>query len=344
MKASLSFFILLLLLSACSTKESSNTPRTEPVNIIFETDMGNDIDDALALDMIYKSMDADKVSLLAIMTNRDSPYSAEFLDIMATWYGYADIPIGIVKNGANAENGKIKYDQAVCELRDWDRPLFSRTLQDHTSLPQAHLLYRKVLSQQPDKSVVVISVGFSTNLARLLDTLPDEYSPLTGKELVARKVKLLSVMGGSIKENPRREYNIVKDIPSAQKVYAEWPSPIVTSPFEVGAKIKYPASSIENDFQWTNLHPMVEAYKAYDTMPYDRPTWDLTSVLYIIEPDSSFMDLSPRGKIRIEDDGVSTFTADSIGLHTYLSVNNQQAIDIKNYFIRLISQQPSNYK
>lgn len=155
---------------------------------------------------------------------------------------------------------------------------------------------------------------------------------------------MLSVMAGSFKENPRKEYNVVKDIPAAQKVYAEWPTPIVTSPFEVGAKIKYPGASIENDFNWNITHPMVEAYKAYDDMPYDRPTWDLTSVLCIAEPDSVFMDISPKGTITIEDDGISSFREDPNGQHTYFSVDKQQAENIKSYFIRLITQKPGKYK
>jgi inosine-uridine nucleoside N-ribohydrolase len=337
----LSLSIILCLLTGCSSQQK-DTPSKEPLQIIFETDMGNDIDDALALDMIYKYMEEDRADMLAVMTNRDSKYSAEFIDIMATWYGFGQIPIGIVRNGANAETGKIKYDQAVCELSENGQPMFSRTLNDYESLLDAHILYRKILAEQPDTSVVVISVGFSTNIARLLETTADEYSPLSGKDLVAKKVKLLSVMGGSIKENLRKEYNIVKDIPSARKVYAEWPSPIVTSPFEVGAKIKYPATSIENDFNWGIRHPMVEAYKAYDEMPYDRPTWDLTSVLYVTEPDSAFWDVSPPGTIRIQEDGVSLFNADPQGKHTYFTVNDQQAQSIKEYFIRLISQKPGN--
>ena len=123
-----------------------------------------------------------------------------------------------------------------------------------------------------------------------------DISPLTGKELVAQKVKLLCTMGGCFDNSNPLEYNIVKDIPAAQKVFAEWPTRLVTSPFEVGIKINYPASSIEKDFQWATAHPMVEAYKSYQKMPYDRPTWDLTSVLYAVEGPSYF-NISAPGHI-----------------------------------------------
>jgi len=45
-------------------------------------------------------------------------------------------------------------------------------------------LLREVLAGQPDRSVVIVQVGFSTNMARLLDSEPDQYSALTGHELV----------------------------------------------------------------------------------------------------------------------------------------------------------------
>ena len=48
------------------------------------------------------------------------------------------------------------------------------------SAPSATAVLRKTLAAQPDHSVVIAQVGFSTNLARLLDSPPDEYSPLTG--------------------------------------------------------------------------------------------------------------------------------------------------------------------
>ena len=46
---------------------------------------------------------------------------------------------------------------------------------------------RKILSEQPDGSVSIAQVGFFTNLSRLLDSKPDKTSPLSGRELIAKK-------------------------------------------------------------------------------------------------------------------------------------------------------------
>jgi inosine-uridine nucleoside N-ribohydrolase len=336
--------ILLAIISLGIVACSSNTIKeTGKIRLIFETDIGNDVDDALALDMIYKYMEAGKVDLLAIMSNKNSKYSAEFTDIMATWYGHANIPIGIVKDGVDSESDAVNYARAVCEMTVSGKPVFERTLTDYESLPEASALYRKILAQQPDHSVDIVSVGFSTNIVKLLDTPADDYSPLTGKELIAAKVKQLVMMAGSFGENSLKEYNIVKDIPAAQKIFSEWPTPIVATPFEVGIKIKYPAASIENDFNWGILHPMVEAYKVYLPMPYDRPTWDLTAVLYAAEPDSIFMNKSPNGIISVDTAGYTIFTANENGKHIYLDVTEEQTKEIKDYFIRLIAKKPLKY-
>lgn len=333
-----------LLVAGCSTKTKQITENKDvKMKVIFETDMGNDVDDALALDMLYKYKDAGNIDLIGIMTNKESPYSAEYIDLMNTWYGYPQIPIGIVHNGADCENDAINYAQSVCMLHGEDAtPVFKRTLNEYSKLPDAHMLYRKLLAQQPDTSVTIISVGFSTNIARLLDTPADDISPLNGKELVAKKVKLLCTMAGCFNNPELFEYNVVKDIPAAKKIFEEWPTTLVTSPFEVGIAINYPASSIENDFGWAPMHPMVEAYKSYQKMPYDRPTWDLTSVLYSVEG-SSYFTVSPAGTINVTEKGATEFTQNPDGNRFYLMVDSVQAESIKQHFVSLIKKQPLSF-
>lgn len=335
--------LFLIFFSGCTSKNrQAGTMVSEARKIIFETDIGNDVDDAMALDMLYKYMDAGEIDLLGIMINKEGVYSPEFVDIMNTWYGYPEIPIGIIYNGADCENDATNYAKCVSLMKKGgSEPLFRRSLKDYSQLPEAHLLYRKLLAQQPDSSVTIVSVGFSTNLSRLLDTPADDFSPLTGKELVAKKVKLLCTMAGCFNNPDLHEYNIVKDIPAARKVFAEWPTLVVTSPFEVGIAINYPATSIENDFKWAPEHPMIEAYKCYLEMPYDRPTWDLTSVLYSVEGPSYF-NISPAGKIDVMDQGSTVFTADENDNRYYMMVDSVQAENIKKHFIQLISQQPAN--
>ena len=336
----LTVIAITLLLPSCRQDDSHKAP----LSLIMETDLGNDVDDALALDLIYKYMDAGKIRLLAINLNKNGNAPAEFADILNTWYGYPDIPIGIIRDGADCEtDAAVNYAKAVVNLKDGEgKPLFARSHPDYENYPEAVTLYRKLLAAEPDFSVVIASVGFSTNLARLLDTPGDTWSPLTGKELVARKVKLLVTMAGDFSNPDSHEYNVVKDIPAAKTVFEEWPTRVVTSPFELGIQVLYPATSIENDFGWAPSHPVVEAYKAYLKMPYDRPTWDPTAVLYAVEGDDWFT-VSPPGHIMVTDEG-STLFIEGPDTRRYLSVSPGQADAILKHFIEIITSQPKNKK
>lgn len=332
-----------LLLTLCLLLSFSlGVKAQEPLPVIFDTDMGNDVDDVIALDLLFKYQDEGKINLLALMSSKIDKGSAEFLDVMKTWYGYPKTPIGVVRHGVSGGN-EPNYGYKVWTMKNLlDKPFFKTTTKDFSKLPDAHTLYRKILSRAADHSVVVISVGFSTNLARLLLTGADQYSSLTGRELVAKKVKYFSLMAGGIVD-PVPEYNVKIDIPSAQMFFSLCPVPIVTSPFDVGNKVKYPAAVIENNFGWSPVHPLVEAYKAYQKMPYDRPMWDPTAVIEGVFPDK-YMSTSERGTIHIDTRGVTTFTPDAGGLHRYLKITPDQATRVRQYIIDVTTKKPKNFK
>ena len=308
--------------------------------LIFETDMGNDVDDALAIDMLYKYAKEKRIDLMAVMLNKEGDFPARYIALLNRWYGMKNVPIGLSpRNSASRVAGK-NYTQVVCEETDEKgKPLYKQKAKDLAGLLPAVQLYRKLLSRAKDRSVTIVSVGFSTNLALLLDTEGDEYSPLSGRELIGKKVLRLVAMAGHM-ENPNYvEYNINNDIPSCRKVYEEWPTPIYTSPFELGLQICYPKESILNDFGWTEHHPIVDSYKAYLPKLEDRPTWDLTAVLYAVDPQQFFKVTGP-GVIHVSEKGCTTYSPSEKGNHYYLSVSPEQAADIKRYFVEMITRKP----
>lgn len=311
--------------------------RAQRMNVIFETDMGNDVDDALAIDMLYKYNKQKRINLMAVMLNKEGEFPPKYIDLLNTWYGQKRIPIGVSPRADKSMVAGTNYTQVVCEkLDEKGKPLYKRSIKDYSKLLSAVKLYRKLLAKAEDASVTIVSVGFSTNLALLLDTKADEYSPLTGKELVAQKVKRLVTMAGHI-ENPKyAEYNVVNDVAACQRVFNEWPTPIYMSPFELGLQVRYPAQSIENDFTWTKHHPIVDSYKVYLKKIEDRPTWDLTAVLYAIDP-QQFFNISPAGKIVVTDEGYTHYKQDAAGKHFYLFITPEQAKAILEYFVTMVT-------
>lgn len=325
------------LLSCQSTGSGDSSTRTR---VIFDTDIGGDIDDALALAMLYNYMDMGWIEMLAVMSCKDNPYSPRYIDLMNHWYGYPDLPIGIVVDGVKHDTSA--YARIVVEMKKDGVSIFPRSPGEGQDLPIAVSLYRKLLSESPDSSVVIIAVGQSTNLARLLDSEPDEYSPLPGRELVSLKVDYLSMMAGNFREH-RAETNIFLDSASAARVFESWPTEIWLSPFHVGWACPYPGESMQQDFADVDFHPLVEAYKSYQPMPFDRPTWDLTSVLYVAERDSFYFSISPPGRVLLDYDPnlehhiVTRFIHDPNGKHRYFSVDEEQAARIRNRLIKMVS-------
>jgi len=308
------------------------------VPVIFDTDMGNDIDDALALAMLHAFESRGEARLLAVTLTKDNPYAAVYVDLVNHFYGRGTIPVGAVRNGKTPEDSAMIRVPAERKRPD-GALLYPRRLASGNDAPEATGLLRQVLASQSDNSVVIVQVGFSTNLARLLDSGADAHSPLGGRELVARKVRLLSVMAGQF-PGGRPEYNVKTDVPAATKVFSAWPTPIVASGFEIGETILYPARSIENDFSYVEHHPIADAYRNYMKMPYDRPTWDLTAVLYGLRGDRGYFSLSEPGSIRVDAEGRTRLERDPAGRHRYLIVDDLQRARILEALIYLSSQPP----
>ena len=307
-----------------------------PVRLIFDTDMGNDVDDALALAVIHALESRGEAKLLAVTLSKDNRYAAPYVDLVNTFYHRPEIPVGVVANGKTPEDSAMIKVPAERRRPD-GRYVYPHKLTDGRTAPDAVRVLRRTRAREADGSVVVVVVGFSTNLAGLLDSVPDAASSLRGAQLVAQKVRLLSAMAGRFPTGDP-EYNVKTDIPAAQKVFNEWPSPIVFSGYEIGNALKFPAASIENDFAWVADHPVADAYRNYMRMPYDRPTWDLTAALYALRPSRGYFGLSGPGRVTVDEQGRTAFTESEGGKHRYLKLEEAQKARTLEALILLASQ------
>lgn len=316
--------ILSVLLSAAAC---SRTPEggQEPMPVIIETDMGNDIDDALALAVAHKAEDQGKIRILAVGCHKLSDTPARYVDILNTYYGHPEIEIAMSETPVKEISSYADYTAGPCDMGFTE----SKGGKFHEPVK----LYRKLLSEAEDNSVCFVSLGFGTTLAQLLDSPADEYSPLSGKELVAKKARTLSIMAGSYGDKKRAEYNVKNDIPAMQKVFAQWPGEIIQNPFEIGKQAVYPCWPIEENLGFEGLNPVAEAYKLYGKMPYDKPSWDILSIVYLLRPD--LFTMSPAGKISVDDKGYTHFTPDEKGRHHVLSATIDQPQALKEYIIEM---------
>lgn len=308
------------------------------VPMIFDTDMGNDVDDALALAMLHAMESGGEGKIVAVTVTKGNTWAAPYCDLVDTFYGRPEIPVGMVRDGATPESSPM-IEVPANEKTASGAYVYPHKLLRGEDAEDAVKLLRRVLAAQADHSTVIVQVGFSTNLARLLASGGDSYSALDGTALVRAKVARLVMMAGNFKSG-KPEFNLMKDVPAAQALFANWPTPIVVSGFEIGVALPFPATAIETKFSYVANHPVADAYRHYMKMPYDRPTWDLTAALYAVRPDAKYFDLSEPGEVTVGEDGTTKFTAGAGGKVRYLILRDEQKARVMEALIELSAQQP----
>jgi len=192
----------------------------KPLKVIFDTDIDGDNDDVAAAAILHALADSGMVDILAMDVVSRCPYSPACLDAINTYYGRGDIPIGVYKGTTLAEVGS-PYAKEVAERCPNDIGLSSQ-------VPDVLGVYRRVLSGQSNGTVTMIAVGQMNNLVDLLTSPPDQYSNLSGRELVRCKVATLFVMAPYFNERNeyQRAYNFVSSPKAALELIDKWPTKI----------------------------------------------------------------------------------------------------------------------
>ena len=281
--------------------------------VILDTDLGSSTDDLFAMAMLYHYEAQGQSKLLGIVIDRKGEQNAAFTDVMNTYFGRSDVPIGLVRNGVDNPRVFVNYAPLHEQKDSKGDFMFRHSISDYTALPDGWKLYRQLLASQPDHSVSICSLGFVTCLAQLLESEADEYSPLNGIELVRQKVKSLYLMGGNFHTPPVAEYNIEAAIEFAKVFFTLWPKDvdILFSPSEVGDGVYYTGEMILEDISWTDAHPIKQIYLQLPHDPYQR-MWDPLTVIQAVEGDDLFT-LSERGTVALTSKAETIFTPSATG-------------------------------
>src|SRR5215471_17281460 len=173
--------------------------------VIIDTDIGDDIDDAFAVAL---ALGGPEFKILGITTTfGDTEMRAKLLDRLLGEAGRGDIPVA----AGPSTPPKTKFTQ----LRYAQGGHFAKPTH-----PDAIAFLLDQIRQHPGE-ITLIGIGPLVNVGAAIDKEPETF----------RKLKRVVIMGGSIRRGygdvgygpphgPTPEWNIMNDIPSAQKLFA----------------------------------------------------------------------------------------------------------------------------
>ena len=308
MKTSKSWLTVSVCLMFFFSCQSPNHLPDAPVKIIFDSDMGPDYDDVGALTILHAFADSGKAEILATMASNRYALVAPSLDVINTYYGRPNILIGSPKtHGVNIGCSQHWTDSLVAN--------FPHKIDSTSQAQDAVSLYRKLLAAQPDTSVVIVTVGFLTNLNDLLLSKSDTISPLDGNSLVMKKVKRLVAMAGRFPEGS--EFNVKEDSTSSKYVFEHWPTRIILSGFEIGEKILTGKKLIASDLKSPAKMAFKIAIPLSEEDKNGRKSWDQTAVMTAVKG-PSFAFSQVKGQMIAEPSGFNRWRNQEDGMHTYL--------------------------
>jgi inosine-uridine nucleoside N-ribohydrolase len=318
------FSLLMQVISLSAQK------KVKPIPVIFDSDMGPDYDDVGAITLLHAFADSGYARILAMVASTKYEGVAAVFNVFNSYFNRPGIIIGVPKGKA-------------LELKDWqhwtDTLLlkYPHQVKRNDEVPDATEVYRKMLASQPGKTVTIITTGFLTNLSALLQSAPDKYSRLNGKELVSQKVKQLVCMAGKFPSGS--EFNVNRDAAASQFVFTNWPTTILLSGFEIGQKIKTGLPLIHEDKIQNS--PVKDVFRICIPLdPQDsagRMSWDETAVLVAIKGYKPWYRIE-KGRMLVHEDGSNSWVKKS-ALHSHL-VEVQNPVIVEQLINTIMMHQP----
>lgn len=257
-----------------------------PLGVIFDADLGNAIDAVLAMAVLYGLDGKNECRVVSTTVSKHSLSSAALAEVIARFYAgtvSADfgavgrgLPVGMSIAGKSPDETPI-LKAVLGRKTAQGSPVYNHGIVQLIDTADVHAVIRNAYTSQHDQNCITVLTGPATNLAGAL-ALPGV------KDLIKQKSKALVWAADRLSTDPA----------AAQKLLAEWPTAIYFATPELGAALKFSAAAIEADFAWSEVHPIADAYRAAQPMPYDASTAAAAAVLYAVRPEGFFTP-SPAG-------------------------------------------------
>jgi len=289
--------------------------------LILDTDMGNDVDDVLALAALHSLHRKGEIDLKAILISKDAERAPRFTDLFNHMVGQP-LPVGETDRGV-----AIPFETYLhlTDLIGERNPKIVKQLQP--SYPKATDLLRQTLQAADDQSIDLITIGFASNIG-------DFVSNPANAALLNQKVARISMMAGNF-EKPQPEFNVMMDVPAFEATLAAFTGPVTFVGFELG-RVRYPETSIRRLYE-LGMHEMIWlSYFSYANRPHHRQCWDPLTTLVASGCYDDCYDVSEPGVVSVDENKATVFTPDTNGTHRYVTLTPAQEHRMKQAMVDLI--------
>lgn len=305
------------------------------IKILFDTDMGADCDDAAALAVGLELMNAGECELLAVTHCTMCEAAAGCIEAILKEYGHPQIPVGSFhpEDGLETREWRDVYATEVASAYD-TRFRHGGHYEDSVRL------MRRVLAAA-DEKITVVSTGPLTTLARLLQSGADEFSSLSGYDLVKAKVQKAYCMACTFPQQwPEScgsvEWNILCDVSSMRAVSENWPTEIIFCSFEIGLPI-ITCGKLQTEGRTD--HPVRTCFEVWHRQDgkIGRSSWDPATMLCAIRPEADYWKLSECGSVIVGEDGTTKLVPHENGKHRYL-IENRPVKEVEDVINEILNR------
>ncbi len=238
-----------------------------PEKIIIDTDIGDDIDDAFALALAMRSPE---LEIMGVTTGfGDTETRAKLVDRFLGEAGRQDIPVAA---GVPTQNKNPLSQRRYAEGGHFAK----------SSHPAAIDFLLEQIRRYPGQ-ITLIAIGPLMNVGGAIDKDAATF----------RKLKRVVLMGGCIRRGygdlgytpargPQPEWNILNDIPSAQKLFASG-VPVAVMPLD-STQLKL--DEVKRAFLFSQGTPITDALTLlYHQWGQETPTlFDPMTIAYVVNP------------------------------------------------------------
>jgi inosine-uridine nucleoside N-ribohydrolase len=208
------FVFCMLLMAAVASAQ-------KPIPILFDTDIGDDIDDALALALALQSPELDVRGVTTVIDDVELRTRLAWKELGL--YGRRDIPLGTGTSEPLLDPVRNNKSRQYEVLTDADESPARR---------YGVALIVQTLMASPGR-ITLVPVGPLTNIALALKVEPR----------IKQKIERIVLMGGAFFP-PRAEYNILRDRVAAEIVFRSG-VPITAVGLDVTMKCKLEGKDLE---------------------------------------------------------------------------------------------------